>query len=157
MQVNSMTLHVDVLQSGIERIGWEVHSFCHLLVNVKQFRRKTYWAWHMDPGFANQAFCHRPSHAGRQGAVCAQLNAGYCTRMAVAATGAAGALCNLAEGNPENQAAISCTGALDAFPRLLREGLASHSFIVEVRKRSLVCRLALDLTRLPSKRQMMTN
>lgn len=75
----------------------------------------------------------------------------------MAATGAAGALCNLAEGNPENQAAISCTGALDAFPRLLREGLASHSFIVEVRKRSLVCRLALDLTRLPSTQQMMTN
>ncbi|EIE19244.1 hypothetical protein COCSUDRAFT_83592 [Coccomyxa subellipsoidea C-169] len=46
--------------------------------------------------------------------------------------GAAGALCNLAESNPENQSAITCTAALDAFPRLLREGLASHSFIVEV-------------------------
>ncbi len=51
---------------------------------------------------------------------------------AVSGAGAAGALCNLAESNPENQAAITCTAALDAFPRLLREGLASHSFIVEV-------------------------
>ena len=37
MQLNSMTLHVDVLLSGIERIGWELHNFCHLLVMSSNF------------------------------------------------------------------------------------------------------------------------
>jgi hypothetical protein len=49
-------------------------------------------------------------------------------------TGAAAGLCNLADGSPTNQAAIVRAGALDAFPRLLREGLACQSFVVEVRR-----------------------
>ena len=46
--------------------------------------------------------------------------------------GAAAALCNLAEGSPENQAAICQANALDKFPRLLQGGLTSSGLIIEV-------------------------
>ena len=46
--------------------------------------------------------------------------------------GAAAALCNLAEGSPENQAAICQAKALEKFPRLLQGGLTSSGLIIEV-------------------------
>ena len=46
--------------------------------------------------------------------------------------GAAAALCNLAEGRADLQAAICQAGALDRFPTLLQGGLASGGLIVEV-------------------------
>ena len=46
--------------------------------------------------------------------------------------GAAAALCNLAEGSADVQAAICQAGALDRFPALLQGGLTSGGLIVEV-------------------------
>lgn len=46
--------------------------------------------------------------------------------------GAAAALCNLAEGSLEHQAAICQAHALEKFPRLLQAGLTSSGLIIEV-------------------------
>lgn len=46
--------------------------------------------------------------------------------------GAAAALCNLAEGSPDIQAAICQADALDKFPPLLQGGLTSGGLIIEV-------------------------
>ena len=54
------------------------------------------------------------------------------SQQCVLCAGAAAALCNLAEGSAEVQAAICQAGALDRFPALLQGALTSGGLIVEV-------------------------